>query len=84
VEGHPELEAEQAQVDRAYERLDELRARTQEFLASVLDQGRGGTPQFREERDVIVGTSLARLEQLDGGEQPLCFGRIDRISGTRP
>jgi DNA helicase IV len=84
VEGHPELEAEQAQVDRAYERLDELRARTQEFLASVLDQGRGGTPQFREERDVIVRTSLARLEQLDVGEQPLCFGRIDRISGTRP
>jgi DNA helicase IV len=84
VEGHPELEAEQAQVDRAYERLDVLRAHTQELLASVLDQGRGGTFQFREERDVIVRTSLARLEQLDVGEQALCFGRIDRISGTGP
>ncbi|MGA2036338.1 MAG: hypothetical protein ABSH04_01995, partial [Acidimicrobiales bacterium] len=82
MEGHPELEAEQAQIDRAYERLDELLVRTQELLASVLDQGRGGTPQFREERDVIVRTSLARLEQLDVGEQALCFGRIDRISGS--
>jgi DNA helicase IV len=82
VEGNRELEAEQAHVDRAYERLDELRAHTEELLASVLDQGRGGTPQFREERDVIVRTSLARLEQLDVGEQALCFGRIDRLAGN--
>ena len=75
---HPELEAEQAHVDRAYERLDQLRAQTQQLLRSVLDQGRGGTHQFREERDVIVRTSLARLEQLDIGDQALCFGRIDR------
>ena len=75
---HPELEAEQAHVDRAYERLDRLREDTQELIRSVLDQGRGGTHQFREERDVIVRTSLARLDQLDIGEQALCFGRIDR------
>ena len=75
---HPELEAEQAHVDRAYERLDQLRSDTQDLLRSVLDQGRGGTHQFREERDVIVRTSLARLDQLDIGEQALCFGRIDR------
>jgi len=37
-----------------------------------------GTHQFREERDVIVRTSLARIDQLDIGEQALCFGRIDR------
>jgi len=78
VEGRSELEAEQAHVDRAYERLDRLRAQTQDLLASVIDQGRGGTAQFREERDVIVRTSLARLEQLDVGDQALCFGRIDR------
>ena len=75
---HPELEAEQAHIDRAYERLDQLRSDAQELLRSVLDQGRGGTHQFREERDVIVRTSLARLDQLDIGEQALCFGRIDR------
>jgi DNA helicase IV len=78
VATHPELEAEQAHVDRAYERLDQLRSDTEELLRSVLDQGRGGTHQFREERDVIVRTSLARLDQLDIGEQALCFGRIDR------
>ena len=75
---HPELEAEQAHIDRAYERLDQLRSDAESLLRSVLDQGRGGTHQFREERDVIVRTSLARLDQLDIGDQALCFGRIDR------
>jgi len=78
VGAHPELEAEQAHIDRAYERLDQLRSDAENLLRSVLDQGRGGTHQFREERDVIVRTSLARLDQLDIGEQALCFGRIDR------
>ncbi|HXW34677.1 MAG TPA: hypothetical protein VEJ87_08860, partial [Acidimicrobiales bacterium] len=75
---HPELELEQAHVDRAYLRLDQLRSDAEELLRSVLDQGRGGTHQFREERDVIVRTSLARIDQLDIGEQALCFGRIDQ------
>jgi len=79
VATHPELEAEQAHVDRAYERLDQLRSDTEALIRSVIDQGRGGTHQFREERDVIVRTSLARLDQLDIGEQALCFGRIDRV-----
>jgi DNA helicase IV len=81
VGAHPELEAEQAHIDRAYERLDQLRSDAESLLRSVLDQGRGGTHQFREERDVIVRTSLARLDQLDIGEQALCFGRIDRRNG---
>ena len=75
---HPELEEEQAHIDRAYQRLDQLRSDAQELLRSVLDQGHGGTHQFREERDVIVRTSLARIDQLDIGDQALCFGRIDR------
>src|SRR5579862_7370351 len=79
VATHRELEAEQAHVDRAYERLDQLRSDTEERIRSVLDQGRGGTYQFREERDVIVRTGLARLDQLDIGDQALCFGRIDRL-----
>ena len=74
-----ELAAEQAHVDRAYERLDQLRSDAEQRLRSVLDQGRGGTHQFREERDVIVRTSLARIDQLDIGDQALCFGRIDRF-----
>lgn len=83
MDANPELEAEQAHVDRAYKRLEQLRARTQEILASVLAQARGGTPQSREERDVIVRTSLARLEQLDVGDEALCFGRIDRLAEER-
>ncbi|MCK4176907.1 HelD family protein [Aciditerrimonas ferrireducens] len=73
-----ELAAEQAHVDRAYRRLEELRREVEEALRAVLAEGRGGTHQFREERDVIVRTSLARLQQLDLGDQALCFGRIDR------
>jgi len=73
-----ELAAEQAHVDRAYRRLEELRQEIEATLRAVLAEGRGGTHQFREERDVIVRTSLARLQQLELGEQALCFGRIDR------
>jgi DNA helicase IV len=78
-----ELQAEQAHVDLAYRRLDQLREETERLLRSVLDQGRGGTHQFREERDVIVRTGLARLDQLDIGDQALCFGRIDRVTDGR-
>jgi DNA helicase IV len=83
VDRHPELQAEQAHLSRAYDRLEQLRRDTRERLRSVLAQGTG-TPQYLEERDVIVRTSLARLEQLDIGDQALCFGRIDRLSADRP
>ncbi len=49
------------------------------MLQGVLDLGRGGTFQSRTERDIVVRTSLARLEQLDIGDQALYFGRIDRL-----
>jgi DNA helicase IV len=50
------------------------------MLQGVLDLGRGGTFQSRTERDIVVRTSLARLEQLDIGDQALYFGRIDRLA----
>ena len=53
------------------------------MLESVLDLGRGGTFQSRTERDIVVRTSLARLAQLDIGDQALCFGRIDRLAADR-
>ena len=74
-----ELQGEQAFVDLAYARLDAMRDDANSMLEGVLDLGRGGTFQSRTERDVIVRTSLARLEQLDIGDQALTFGRIDRI-----
>jgi DNA helicase IV len=74
-----EQEAEQEFVDLAYARLDAMRDDANAMLEGVLDLGRGGTFQSRTERDVIVRTSLARLEQLDIGDQALTFGRIDRV-----
>ena len=79
MDEHPELQAEQAHLSRAYDRLEQLRRDTRARLRSVLAEGTG-TPQYLEERDVIVRTSLARLEQLDIGDQALCFGRIDRLA----
>ena len=64
----------------AYARLDAMRSDANSMLEGVLDLGRGGTFQSRTERDVIVRTSLARLEQLDIGDQALTFGRIDRLT----
>ncbi len=75
----PERQAEQDFVDVAYARLDAMRSDANAMLDGVLDLGRGGTFQSRTERDVIVRTSLARLEQLDIGDQALTFGRIDRV-----
>ena len=79
-----ELEAEQEFVDLAYARLDAMRGDANSMLEGVLDLGKGGTFQSRTERDVIVRTSLARLEQLDIGDQALTFGRIDRAYGEGP
>ncbi len=78
-----ELQAEQEFVDMAYGRLDAMRNDANSMLEGVLDLGRGGTFQSRTERDVIVRTSLARLEQLDIGDQALTFGRIDRVEEAR-
>jgi DNA helicase IV len=80
-----EQQAEQEFVDMAYARLDAMRGDANAMLEGVLDLGRGGTFQSRTERDVIVRTSLARLEQLDIGDQALTFGRIDRVNdGASP
>ncbi len=75
-----ELQGEQEFVDMAYARLDAMRNDANSMLEGVLDLGRGGTFQSRTERDVIVRTSMARLEQLDIGDQALTFGRIDRLN----
>ena len=76
---HPELEAEQQYLDRAHDGLDFMRGEARHMLDGVLNLGRGGTFQSRTERDIVVRTSLARLEQLDIGDQALYFGRIDRV-----
>ncbi|HEY1830413.1 MAG TPA: AAA family ATPase [Acidimicrobiales bacterium] len=76
---HPDLQAEQEFLDRAHEGLESMRGEARQMLDGVLDLGKGGTFQSRTERDIVVRTSLARLEQLDIGDQALYFGRIDRL-----
>src|SRR5579871_1553490 len=78
---HPDLGAEQAHIDYAYERLDMMRSSALERLREAFGQGRGGTHQVRNDRDVIVRSSLARLQQLEIGQEALVFGRIDREGG---
>ena len=75
---HPDLAAEQAYIDRAYQRLDAMRRAAEDLRDSVIESSRGGTHQARVERDVFVQTGLQRLEQLELGRASLCFGRIDR------
>ncbi|MEL7156169.1 MAG: helicase, partial [Actinomycetota bacterium] len=74
---HPELAAEQAHIDRAYQRLDETRDEALR-LKNMVEVGRGGTNQARWEREVINESIAGRLQQLELGERSLCFGRIDQ------
>lgn len=84
VPEHPDLQDEQDFLDRAYDGLEFMRGEARQMLDGVLDLGRGGTFQSRTERDIVVRTSLARLEQLDIGDQALYFGRIDRLPEPAP
>ena len=74
---HPDLEAEQAYIDRAYESLDAARTSANR-LKGMVEVGQGGTEQARFEREVIYDTVTNRLSQLHLGDASLLFGRIDR------
>ena len=74
---HPELEAEQAYIDHAYECLEANR-RSATRLQDTLEVGKGGTEQARWEREVFQENILNRLSQLHLGDASLIFGRIDR------
>ena len=76
---HPDVPAEQAHVDLAYERLAAMRGAAQAMLEDAFGE-RGGTFQAVTERDIRVRTSLGRLEHLQLGREALVFGRIDRTS----
>ena len=87
-EGNPhhvsdEVGLEQAYIDRLYERLDTLRARTARELASVRRAGSQGTHQNRSERDSFAALNEQRLAQLEAVEDRLAFGRVDLRDGAR-
>jgi DNA helicase IV len=74
---HPDVPAEQAHVDLAYQRLAAMRAAARAMLEDAFGE-RGGTFQAVTERDIRVRNSLGRLEHLQLGRESLVFGRIDR------
>ncbi|WP_372339720.1 helicase, partial [Nocardiopsis sp. CC223A] len=77
------LAAEQARVTAMYERLDELRARTELRLSDARLQDRTGFAALveRETRTFEHARERARLGAVEEG---LCFGRIDLAHDDGP
>jgi DNA helicase IV len=74
---HPDLAAEQAYIDRAYDSLERARESATK-LRSMVEVGKGGTEQARWEREIIEGNIANRLDYLRLGDASLVFGRIDQ------
>ncbi|MEO6700495.1 MAG: AAA family ATPase [Jatrophihabitantaceae bacterium] len=84
MSGPSELRAEQANLDRLYARLDEVRAATASTLNQLHRSGTAGTPAGRVERDAFLALHKENLERLNAVEDRLCIGRLDLAdSSTR-
>ncbi|MDQ1509802.1 MAG: hypothetical protein QOG50_1646 [Actinomycetota bacterium] len=79
----PELAAEQAYVDAAYARLEAMRAAAERVRGAYSDVRAGGTHQARLERDIAWNVTQRRLADLDIGDAPLMFGRLDMEDHSR-
>jgi DNA helicase IV len=75
----PELASEQRHLDTAYARLDVMRRAAEQVAEGYTDVTRGGTHQARLEREAAEAYTRRRLANLDIGESPLCFGRLDLL-----
>ncbi|WP_289094529.1 AAA family ATPase [uncultured Bifidobacterium sp.] len=78
-----QLQEEQHAVDRAYGRLDDLRAQVRARLNAVRAAGSHGSPTQRTERDSFATMYEDRLAQLRAVEDRLIFGRLDNTAGER-
>jgi DNA helicase IV len=74
---HPDLPAEQAHIDRAYESLELIREQALGIRKLTTGQT-GGTFQERYERNYFDEKLVQMLNDLDIGDSALVFGRIDR------
>ncbi|WP_320784268.1 HelD family protein [Streptomyces sp. CRN 30] len=75
------MRTEQEFIDGLYARVDALREDTETSVSDALAQG--STPmQARLERDITVAERSQQLAALNAVDGSLCFGRIDRTSGT--
>jgi DNA helicase IV len=79
----PELASEQAYVDAAYARLEAMRAAAERVREAYSDVRAGGTHQARLERDIAWSVTQRRLSDLDIGDAPLMFGRLDMEDRSR-
>ena len=78
-----EIEAEQAYIDKAHDRLEAMREAARSVASEVMAQGAGGTFAARVERDIRVELSSRRLAHLDIGDAAVAFGRLDANDGQR-
>ena len=81
MSAHPDIQAEQAYVDHAYQCIEDARERVL-ALRTMRAYGTGGTHQARYESDVVEETIRARLAQLEFGDVALVFGRIDHADSA--
>jgi DNA helicase IV len=72
---HPELEAEQAYVDRAYDHLERMRA----AVAGAADHVDGEIAQA-----AMDAWAARRLRTFEDAERGLCFGRLDFETILKP
>ena len=72
---HPDLTAEQAYVDQAYEHLERMR----DVLASAGDKVDGEVAQA-----AMDAWAAKRLRTFEDADRGLCFGRLDFETTTRP
>ncbi|WP_374009639.1 UvrD-helicase domain-containing protein [Leifsonia sp. LS-T14] len=71
-----ELERERAVVSELYQRLDQLRAETEDRLARVRRDSVGSNHQARSERDAFARLYEDQLTQLRDVDSRLVFGRL--------
>lgn len=76
-----ELAAEQSHADRAYARLDQLRAEAGRQLAET-ERSRPSNHQAVFERDVFAHAAATRRAELEQADEGLVFGRLDHSDGT--
>ena len=79
----PEIASEQEYVTGAYARLEAMRAAAERVRAAYADVRAGGTHQARLERDIAWDVTQRRLADLDIGDAPLIFGRLDMEDSGR-
>ena len=78
-----ELAHEQAYLTMLYERLDVLKAVTEQRLAAVRLGPTAENDQGWSERESFAQQYQDRTAELDAAERNLCFGRLDFDDGDR-